>query len=441
MEAPHIKATEAYPPELHYVKVLLLQKQYRQCIAASREVIGHDDTTISERPLQHTFAQVYLALAHDELARAMHNFSQAKIPAFNEAEYLYRDALASLPEPGACLKSSVDAETEDRHDSCQVSDSTSRHTSMNAISNQDNSRPLSYAASPPRSPPTHIRNRSLPFASPSTESSSCDSSDLDDLESHESFNQILTANRLPKLQRDYSSMSLLQNPPPKAPHGLMRPVRLGSMAKPYQLPPRHSYSGPNQQQRAMLPKLNTTTSHGSPIRKQLRTASEQVSPVEPPVSPLGSEDFTFESDASTISPISPETPLIGKRFDGSSLQKYQDYDMTALSDHLQAMRVQLESHIKLIQEAKYRTLKAQAERSAARKAPNNGGMLTSMIDAASAKNKQLPQARSYWSFTPEDVKVLEEQRRIEAGRDRGWKRKRFDPTRYRELGDAALAEL
>ena len=442
MDALPIRLTASYPLELHYIKALLLQKQYRQCIAACREALkfNDDDAISSQHPLQHIFVQFYRALAHDELARAMHSFSQAKVPAFNQAEQLYYETLAALPNPRDCMKATK-LPVEDRHDSCNASETNSRHTSLNSIGIDGAQRAQDNSRSPPFSPPTHVRNASLPTSSPPMTSLGLATSDFDDLESHGSFDEIMTPNRLPKLQRDYSSMSLLQAPNQQPTHGLMRPIRLGSIAKPYQAPTQRNPITNSEQQRSMLPKLNTDTSNGSPVRKQLRTASEQVSPVEDLVSPLGSEGDTVASNASTISPITPEIPNGGlqphelKSGDARLLQ------LGALDYHLNGTRNQLESHIKLLQEARQQTLRMQAERSAARTAPNISGRLTALMDAAEFKNKRMPASRSYWSFTPEDVKVLEKQRRIQAGRERGWTRKRFDQVRYTELADTALAEL
>ena len=444
MESQRIRLTDSYPLELHYIKALLLQKQYRQCITACRNALKRDDEKLTKQPLQHTFVQFYLALAHDELARAMHNFSQAKVPAFNQAQQFYLDALTALPQPEECIKSLVDSAPERRHDSCHASQSSSRHTSGASFSMSDAPPSQSHLSEFPwMSPPTHIRNNSLPTRSPPINSPGTTTSDLDDLESHESFDEIMTPNRMPKLERDYSSISLLQPPQQQTSHRLIKPIRLGSPAKPYHVSRASTYSGKVQQRRSALPRLNTTASNGFPVWKQLLTRSEQVSPVdvESPVSPLGSEGDSITSDASTISPISPETPMAGLQFGKSNQAITQLPSTNRLNEHLQAMHVQLQSHMKLLQDAKQQTLETQAERSAARTAPDQGGKLTALIDAAGAKNKHLSQSRSYWSFTPEDVKVLEMQKRVEAGRQRGWMRKRFEPGRYVELADAALAEL
>ena len=61
--------------------------------------------------------------------------------------------------------------------------------------------------------------------------------------------------------------------------------------------------------------------------------------------------------------------------------------------------------------------------------------------AGGLNNTIMQSTASYWSFTPEDQKVIEKQKRMQAGRERGWMRARFDRTRYVALADAALAEL
>lgn len=147
------------------------------------------------------------------------------------------------------------------------------------------------------------------------------------------------------------------------------------------------------------------------------------------------------SDTSTISPVTPETPDAGALFGMHDTDVAEHPRFQRIYEHLECMRVQLDSHIQLVGEAKQRTLRTQAERAAARAAPHKGGQLTALIDAAGSKSKRTPQSRSYWSFTPRDVKALEKQNRIESGRARGWTRERFQPARYLALADAALAEL
>ncbi len=424
MESPDAIETEAYPLELHYVKALFLEKEYRRCVQACRQILSGVDEQPHSHPLRDTFVRFYLALAHDELARAMHNFSQAKIPAFNQAEQLYDDALSSLPTAAECLAFATRApSTSEPQQAVEKLSSSSpcRHDSLQS----HNAKEHTLAAL------THVRNDSLPIRS-----SPPPTSDADDLESHDSFHDIMTPTRLPKLQRDYSSMSLLQ---PAQKQSLMRPVRLGSPAKPYQLMATKSQS---VEHRSRLPRLDTSSQHSSPHRKQLLTPSEQASPVDSPaspVSPLGSEGESAMSDTSTISPVSPDTPYASWRstMDPSEyVAELQYYRL--FGSHLQAMRTQIQSHLRLLRVAKLKTSDAQAERSLAH-ATND--RRAKEIAKSKTNERGLASGPSYWSFSPEDVRVVEKQNRIQAARAREWKRERFDPRRYQELADAAIAEL
>lgn len=419
--------SECYPLELHLIKALLLQRQYRQCIKACQELLRQTNSEECASLLHTTFAQFYLALAHDELARSMHPFSQAKVPAFNQAEQFYHQALTSLPEAEDCIPlKEQDSKPESRHDT------PSEHTSSNSLSTFTHTRSQSDLGSIAMSPPTHIRNDSLPMRSPPMHSPG--PSETDDLESHDSFGQIMTPTRLPKLERDYSSMSLLQPPQHPVHQGLMKPILLGSPAKPYFTTPSRANTLPARPTRhSMLPRIDTSPSASSPVRKQLRTVSEQASPIDfSPVSPLGSEGDTVASDAATISPVSPETPYADIQWGLST----HDQHVNSVHHHLQGMRAQLQSHVKLLKEAKQRTLVLQTEQLASRFSSAKGGRM-----ASGSKGGKMQSTASYWSFTPEDQKVIEKQRRIEAGRERLWMRARFDRTRYVTLADAALAEL
>lgn len=433
MDLVHLSVTESYPLELLYVKALFLQKQYRRCVTTCRELL---DETV--QPLQLTFIQFYLALAHDELARAIHNYSQAKIPAFRQAEQLYRDVLQALPAVEQCIRPVANSVHADSDDPFIEQEPISRYPSSTTLGASDNPRASLYIRSPGMSP--HIRNDSLPTNSDAVPSAGTTASDFDDLESHESYSQIMTPTRVPKLERDYSSMSLLQPHSQQMSQGLMRPIRMGEPPKQYHVPPRMPYAGGSYTQ-SRLPRLQTGAGTGSPVRKQMRTQSEQASPggsPVPPVSPLGSESVA--SDASTISSMSPDTPVAGTEIVDPNPQETAQRSSEHLKEHLEGMRIQLESHIKLLREAKQQTINIQGERAAARLAPTTEGRLTALMDAA-ATDRRIQQSHSFWSFTPQDVKAMENQKRVEAGRERQWTRRRFDPTRYKQLAERALAEL
>lgn len=194
----------------------------------------------------------------------------------------------------------------------------------------------------------------------------------------------------------------------------------------------------------------------------MRETWEEDVPIAP-VSPLGSEGAA--SDTSTISPVSPETPAHGSGIDApsqTSIVRSADdaanRHQIAVNEHLTAMRAQLSSHLAMLEKAKQATLSAQAANRAERAcatAPTTGTPLApvpasidgsvSRPSSSSSKHDSVvsgdgKRGRSYWPGVAESVKA-EKQKRLEAGRKRGWARERFRAERYRELAERALAEL
>ena len=439
MQSSNVRIPCEYP-ELRYIKALFLQRQYRRCVTICRDLLASAERD-NVNSVSQTFVQFYLALAHDEIARGMHNYSQARVPAFNQAEEFYYQTIISLPTAQQCIQSLPESAPQSSDELSDDEEPTPRLPNSNSFSSNGTSRAFPSFRSPTA---THVRNQSIPTPPPAVMSPGTEASDLDDLESHESFDQIMTPTRMPKLERDYSSISLLQSQQQQLPQGPMQPLRTDSPLEQYRVPPKLSYTG-NAHQSSKLPRLNTGSLSSSPVRKQLRTPSEQVSPIDSPVSPvspLGSEwdERDVTSDVSTISPVSPETPFAGDETLSPNAESSNQH-VHATAEHLKGMRSQLETHIKLLREAKQRTQDVQAERAAARKAPNRGGQLTAFLDASGTRNRRIQQSQSYWSFTPEDIKLIEKQKRIQDGRRRGWMRARFDPTRYSNLADRAMAEL
>ena len=419
------------PLEFYYVKALFLQSHYRQCISTCRQILNSNSTLDgeTEHPLKQAYAQYYFALAHDELARTMHNFSQAKIPAFSQAESFYQEVLAAMPTADECRRV-----LEKQHFEEQVNVLLPESTSDSTLNSDVFRRPPS--PSPVLSPPSTRFSTVQEFESPSMRTSS----DFDDLESHDSFdNEVVTPNRMPRLPSTFSSMSLLE--PPKQAHGLMRPVRPGSIAKPYQVPLKLSPSG--DQRRSRLPRLATSTSLGSPVRqsspvrKQLRTSDEEWSPIGSPISPVSPLGSSYaDSDDVTISPISPSTPVTAQpdsTFDFTPAKSMVD----ALDEHIRAFSEHIAAQLELLQEVKQRTLQSQAERMT----KNNSRAAPAAKQSTLSARGEMAQSRSYWLFTSDDMKIAEKQKRIQEGRDRLWARKRFDPSRYRQLAEKALAEL
>lgn len=454
------------PSHLRHVHALFLRCEYRRCITACRQLIQSSRTDGPAKSLQHTFLQCHLALAHDELARAIHDCSRTKLPAIHQAELLYQDALRSFPTPAASM--SIPTPQRDIDPFYESARHFTRNDHTNTHFTHHVSRLPPYKPAFPDS--THLRKDSVTAsktpttAGPSPISPTAsdiaedydddddfnDRDDDDDLESNASQDQIETPLGTiflgpTKLPRDYSSISLLplirpqsqqhqQQQQPRTSQGLMRPIRTGEPPQQYYCPPRLPYSGHHQQlATSKLPRLDTKLA--SPTgRKQLLTASEQASPVDEysPVSPMGSEDGVA-SNASGVSPIEPRTPIESASpgffnpFSTQTAIKHQQ----PLRTHLEAMQTQLHRHLSLLEEAKQRAISTQATRTSS----STSSTLLPTNESASP----LAQPHAFW---PADTaKAVDKQTRILEGRQRGWKRKRFDAERYRRLAEGVLAEL
>ncbi|GAB7335240.1 hypothetical protein MBLNU13_g07654t1 [Cladosporium sp. NU13] len=362
-------AFDPYPHTLWFLKYLLLHKQYHQCIKACDEFLGSHEDRCDEHPFSGVFATFYLAAAHDELACSMHEHSAFKLTFFAKAEQHYHQVIKLLPSLEQC-RSFLNQQHQKKED-------------------DDGDDVLS-------SPPETEQFSLAPSKSARTQSTERLSAEVNDsdLDSHDSFDDFLesevpraTLSR-PILERDYSSMSLLDVRPrlnKSTSQGLLRPIRLGSPPKAHHLPPKLPYFGQD---------------HSS-------QPSRAPSPL--PQVPV----------ITVVTPPLEQTPAPDE----------QEMDLTRLSEHLDGMRKQINTHINLLRRAKHATTIARAERASRFQAP------------ALAPQKRLPKSKSFWSFTPADVKMAEKERKIEEGRARGWARKRYDPGECEALMENALAEL
>jgi len=456
----HQKAMD-YSLELQCIKALFNGKQYRQCINACRDALrdlGHKQS--EQHALRAASLEFYLGLAHDELARLMHEHSQIKLPTFTEAEKHYQQALAVLPSLDQCKRHARKIYRR-REEELALEELHSLPAPESDASNYSPTTPPL-----PSSPPawfTATRERNPIAYSPATLRHE-PTSDVSDFSSHESFDEIMTPNRLVNrdisrmslldkpLPRDYSSMSLIDRKPSMhraTSQGLLRPIRPGSPPKPFHLPPKMPYIGQRQSisRIPQLPRLHITDSPTKRPRSRLMVP-EDPSPVSP-VSPLGSE---AGSDMCTLSPVSARTPTPLPTPTPES--EDPEIDTARIEENLQAFRVRLHTHLRLVQSARLLTSIAQNKR-AARSSPvtesfSSRGVTTRQKNerpATSAEGRalggkgSLAHAKSFWSFKPEDVKADERRKRIEMRRAQGWKRDRFRPEKYRALAENALAEL
>lgn len=188
------------------------------------------------------------------------------------------------------------------------------------------------------------------------------------------------------LERDYSSMSLL-NARPKlsksTSQGLLRPIRLGSPPKAYHLPPKLPYFGKD---------------HSNQLSRSPSMQSNAMS--------------TWAAEPTPKTPIEPSFA-----------------ELSRLEEHFDGIHTQIKTHIDLLRRAKLATMNAKTERAAR------------FNNTKHSPQMSIPNSRSFWSFTPVNVKLAEKQKKIEEGRARGWQRKRYNPEKCEALIENALAEL
>lgn len=465
--------TQNYPEELLHIRRLLLLKRYQQCIDASHSVLKSCDETIENHPFSEAFATFYLALAHDELARSMHEQSSFKIPTFNQAEQHYRQAIEKFPTLEQCHLFLTKAELQ-----LDVFEETPTPTRCSSSASEYSTYGIDVPS--PNTPPPHTHPESdRDNNSTSDEPKEAEASDND---SQDDFDDVLTPHRVLRrdisrislldqpLQRDYSSMSLLDARPNlsrSVSQGLLRPIRPGSPPKQYHLPPKLPYNHHNpaypRLPRAVSSPPRTTSSQdtpslagqkritspqtpGAPSRHFHSTSGAQDTYTVPPLDPDSAKTYDTSKIGSPVSPPTPPqqtllcapTPAVPDLvLDSASVQA--PLDLTHLSEHLSGMHAQLQTHLALLHQAKLRTTVAQAERAARiamSKSPRVG-----ITPNATASGKRIPHSKSFWSFTPVDVKKAEKEKRIEERRAKGWERKRYKSEKYVALAESALAEL
>ncbi|GIZ43437.1 hypothetical protein CKM354_000666500 [Cercospora kikuchii] len=513
------------------IKNLFIQEKYRQCIQLCREILkanANDDE--HTHPLQDAFINFYLGLCFNEVARMMHHNSIAKLPAFDDAERHYLEALTALPtakDARALCVRHVREPLEDPFVVRQVENTRPFSPPLpdSGFFDRPCSRASSLMLSSPDQRVADTQHTSLASSRDSPVFSACD---MEDLESHHSFADLMTPNRL---RRDYpdsehatpvhkfllregsvtapatsspahppglqiTSEQTLANTPPyhqktTPTGGLMRPVRMGSLPKPYQdsfsaVRPspsprpklsRLSIDVQNSTRVVSAPQLNYFSSsyedpdHASPVSpvspNSTLSFGSSVSPISP-ISPIATDGLDRDSDTTTTSAITPSTPkkpeytrysvphtatavavsMAPATFE-PTFQPKECLDVAMLNritDHLAAMRTQLETHMKGVQRAQEQIHRAQALQrlETPSRSDRDGNSASNRVSTPSngpSRQKSLRKSRSFWSFAPEDQKARKKKEHIEAGRARRWKRERFDPSRYQTLCEQALAEL
>jgi hypothetical protein len=159
-----------------------------------------------------------------------------------------------------------------------------------------------------------------------------------------------------------------------------------------------------------------------------------VSPSEPSSGVTSAQDTPIKtsnlsannSNNSFDSPY-PPSPTPSYR----SVQSAASRAHAAYLTHLTAIHTQLTTHLRHLLDLKQSTITEQEER-----VRRQSGSISSTKTAT-----KLPQSRSFWSFKDAEAEKKEKLTRIEEGKAKGWETARFEPKRYIELAEDALAKL
>jgi hypothetical protein len=448
--------------DLQHIKALFLQTRYRSCIRACHNVLTELNNQTDQHPLSDTYVMFYLAMAHEEVARAMHDNSINKVPGLDTAKAYYNEALDALPSASDAQDLFI---TTQRANELSRAESRSSFSSFGDdtwdVSRNDSSSTLRFQPTPTSKSFPSLRSDSpldhwsSPTSRASNNSNDSDE-DFDDLDSHGSFDQIRTPGR--GLPRDYSRISLMTSPSVQPNKTEPAHRRVDSVMQHNLWPDRPSTPAPDRpfsshQSRPSLPQLSIVS---KPTHATFPSPQDSEFPSPEymdPVSPLCPADY---ASASSNSPISPTTPTAAiETYDLYSAvstqnsheeQEFHDAEESFVAaDHfrenVEGMRARIRRHISQLQDTKSTLLAKQAEKRDRRVTNAAQQQQQQKPTKEDPSAQKLPQAKSYWSFVPAHIKANEKQDRIAAGRARNWERKRFQPQRYQELCEQALGDL
>ncbi|KAG9632021.1 hypothetical protein KCU95_g17727, partial [Aureobasidium melanogenum] len=91
---PCVDITPSFPFELHYIKALYLNHQYKECARDCDDLLVHHQ----DEPAHVIFLNFYAALSHEGLARIMHVYSVWRLPKIMAAESAYNSAFEACSE-------------------------------------------------------------------------------------------------------------------------------------------------------------------------------------------------------------------------------------------------------------------------------------------------------------------------------------------------------
>ncbi|KAG9516089.1 hypothetical protein KCV07_g6984, partial [Aureobasidium melanogenum] len=347
-----INITPSFPFELHYIKALYLNHQYKECARKCEDLLDHHQ----DKPAHIIFLNLYAALSHEGLARIMHVYSVWRLPKISAAESAYNKALK------ACSSAEDDLDAS----STLSTPGIALDTAM------------------PKLGGTHARKRknkpSLAHLGPGLEQSHTNSSKRAE---RINFSWPRTFTPLSCATVKAIQYSVCQD--------MMTPLE-----DPFTVSPSESSSG-------------ATSAQDTPIKTENLSANNSKDSFESPHPPSPTPSY-------------------------KSAQPSASRAQAAYLTHLAALHAQISTHLHQLLDLKQSTTTEQEER-----VRRQSGSISSANNTKT--NTRLPQSRSFWSFKDAEAEKQEKLTRIEEGRARGWKSERFDPKRYEELAENALAEL
>ncbi|KAI5201130.1 hypothetical protein E4T39_05367 [Aureobasidium subglaciale] len=347
-----VSITPSYPFDLHNIKALYLNHQYKECVRRCEDLLDREQN----EPAHVIFLHFYAALSHEGLARKMHVFSVWRLPKIIAAELAYNRALQACTSEERLLDEKMALSVS----GFALDQSVPRLTAAEkADARKRKSKPF----------PPHL--------DPGLESF------------HTKCNK-----RVERLNFSWPrSFTPLSCETVKAIQYSVCQDMVASLEDPFTI------SSPE-------PSSGATSVQDTPIKSDNLSANRKGA---------------FDSPH-------PPSPTPSYR----SLQPPISSAQAPYANHLTAIYTQLTTHLDHLLDLKQSTTTEQAERVRRQS--------ESMLSEHSAKPK-LPQSRSFWSFKDPEAEKMERVTRVKEGRAKGWKFERFEPKKYVELAEEALAEL
>ncbi|GME22489.1 hypothetical protein GTA08_BOTSDO13276 [Neofusicoccum parvum] len=438
---------------LNEVKHLYFDRRYRQCASKCLDLL--EKRCQDHHALVRTFLYFYAALSYDTLARSMHNQSMARVPSLQQSADFYNKALATLPESlplqeeskRPLLPPKLSLSMPVQHDQSGTQPSLPSMWDLNSTfdgfdSSSSASRRHSFNSS------KHTRTDSLMTDVSWTGGLGADPFVDDQPSDNKATSNFLSAEppsvkkpsplQIRKARSNDSLLSQSSSIHAESP-AAQTPVRasapgLGDDIGDFQFPP---VTPPPKTPHGFVDLVE-----GTPV--QWNTPSQQQTPTQ----------YTPTPATTAITPIQRTHPcprlLFPRDHSSSSLlplplnTRIQHYN----SD-LSSFRGQLVAHLLAVQSLKTSASAASTPASSRSVSTTSSSSAAAGWSEATATNAAVGEEnrrRSAIMFAPEtgtsgrSMTETERTERIRLGRERAWRRERFDARRCRELARVALQE-